>query len=234
MRKPVRFPTGVSTAAKGSTLELYPAPDPTKVYTFFEDFTNYVAADWTITNTQACTEALVANEPFGALIITNTTADNDVCQLQKVEETFTIAVGKKAWFKTRFKINETIESDVNVGLIVLDASLVASAPTDGIFFTKADGAATVVATCRSAATVTTVSTSALATMVDDTYIVLGWFYDGLGEVKCFVNDVHIASMTTPSTIIPNEPITVTFGLQQGEATNAKTATIDYLFAAVER
>ena len=51
MASPTRFPAGVSTQAIGSTLGQFPFPDPTDICLDFHDFNEYVAGDWTVTNT---------------------------------------------------------------------------------------------------------------------------------------------------------------------------------------
>jgi len=51
MASPTRFPAGVSTQAVGSTLGQFPLPDPTDICVDFHEFNEYVAGDWTVTNT---------------------------------------------------------------------------------------------------------------------------------------------------------------------------------------
>ncbi len=74
------FPNGISTADRGTELERLILPDPTQAHVYFNDFTTYVAGDWTITTTEGGTgnasEALT-NVAGGALLITNDDADND-------------------------------------------------------------------------------------------------------------------------------------------------------------
>lgn len=244
MPSPVRFPSGVSTAAKGSTLYNYPNPDPTKVYTFFEDFSQYYEATdvpWVDTFVNSSSIAALADEPFGAVKITNTTTDNDAAQIQWHTENFTIASGKKAWFKARVKVNEVIECDYVIGLAVLDTTLQGSVSgagvTDGIFFNKDDGDTQIDFQCQKNATTGQLRKANVATAVADTYMIYGFEFDGVRYIKVFIDDkqVHTLDLTaTSSTYLPDTPITVSFSIIQGEATNAKTMTIDYVFAAIER
>lgn len=244
MPSPVRFPSGVSTAVKNTTLWNYPAQDPTKVYQFFDDFDRYSTTSdfpWVDTFVNSSSIANVADEPGGAVIITNTTTDNDSAQIQWHTEAFTIATGKKAWFKARVKVNEVIQSDYLIGLAVLDTTLQGSVSgagvTDGIFFNKDDGDTQIDFNVNQNAGTVQKRIANVATAVADTYMIYGFEWDGARYVKVFINDVQVNSVdltTTPSSYMPNTPLTVSFAIQQGEGTNAKTMTIDYVLAAIER
>lgn len=238
MPSPSRYPSGVSTAAKGSTLFNLPAQDPTKVHMYWQDFITYVAADFTKTVIGTGDAAAVADDPFGAIALTNSAADNDGVQLQLPVETFTLAAGKKAWFKARVKVSDATESDLIFGLAVLDTTLLGATAgdgvTDGIFFQKDDGSTTVSLCCQKDATTgqKTVSVGAATTA----YQTWGFEYDGVSTIKAFKDDVHVASMditSTPTAFLPDTPVTVSVGILNGAAA-AKSLTVDYLFAAIER
>jgi hypothetical protein len=234
MATPTRFPHGVSTSAKTTTLGNFGLPDPTGWHTYFNDFDTFTAADWTITTTEAgagaATEAL-ADGAGGLLLITNDDADNDADFLQKAGESFLMQAGKKAFFKARFKVSDATQSDVVIGLQVTDTTPLDV--TDGIYFLKPDDAATINVICRKDATTGSTSASAIATLVSDTFITLGWFYDGKGSLAYFVNDAQVGTLDASSTFLPDTELTVSFGIQNGSA-GAKTMTLDYVMAANER
>jgi hypothetical protein len=238
MPAPTRYPNGLSTATKGTALWNYPAPDPTKVYHYFNDFHAYVAGDWTVTRIGTTpTEALKADEPFGALLLTVSSADNDGDQLQLSTENFTITAGKKTWFKARFKVSDATQSDFLIGLAVLDTTLLGAADgagvTDGIFFSKDDGDALLDLQCQKNATTGQTRAVGIATVADDTYLTVAFEYDGVASIKYFINEVHKGTLATSTSYIPDTPITVSFAILNGEAV-AKLMTIDYIFAAQER
>lgn len=236
MPNPTRFTSGVATGAKGSALANYPAPDPTKVFEYFNDFTTYVAGDWTVTSVGSATRALEADAPYGALLLTTTGVENDGTQLQLTTENFTIASGKKAWFKARFKLSDVTQSDFLIGLAVLDTTALAAdgdGVTDGIFFSKDDGDALLDFQVQKDATTGQSRATSVATLVADTYVTVGFEFDGKSEVKYFVNEVQKGTITLSSTNMPDTPITVTMALLTGEG-DACTASVDYLFAAIER
>lgn len=240
MTSPVRFTSGVSTAAKGSALFNLPIQDPTKIHTYFDDFNKYVAADWTVTQVAGTgTVASVADDPFGSIVITNSAADNDATQIQLPIETFQPVAGKGTWFKTRLKVNDATESDFLVGLAVLDTSLLGATlgdgVTDGMFFYKDDGSTSIKFSCQKDATTGQTTPITVGTCTTS-YITLGFEYDGVTEVKVFFNDVHVNTVnltTTPSAYLPDTPVTVSVAITNGAAA-AKTMTVDYLFAAQER
>ena len=139
------FPNGISTADRGTELERLILPDPTQAHVYFNDFTTYVAGDWTITTTEGGTgnasEALT-NVAGGALLITNDDADNDSDEFQLAVESFKFASGKKSWFKTRFKVSDATQSDWIIGLCITDTTLI-DAMSDGVYFKKDDGDASI-------------------------------------------------------------------------------------------
>ena len=242
MPSPVRYPSGVSTAVKGSVLWNYPAQDPTKTFEYFNDFHSYAAGDWTITRVGTTpTEALTADEPFGALLLTMAATDNSADQLQLTTENFTLTSGKKAWFKTRFKVSDATQSDFLMGLAVLDSTLISAGSglgddvTDGIFFYKDDGSTAIKLSCQKDATTGQISPLTVATC-GTAYVTLGWEYDGASSIRAYVNDALVGTLdltSTPATYLPDTPVTVSMAMMNGEAV-AKTMTIDYVFAAIER
>ena len=124
MGMPTRFPSGLNNSNKNSALSNLTTPDPTKVFTYFQDFNNYVAAEWTLTQVAGTgTCGSVVADPFGSVVVTNSGADNDETQLLAPNTAFTLSSGKKAWFKTRIKVSDATESDWLVGLAILDTRL---------------------------------------------------------------------------------------------------------------
>lgn len=226
-----RYTTGVTTAAKTAPFGEFILPDRTKAHVFWEDFDYFTAADWTITTTEAgsgsATEALT-NVDGGRLLITNDDADNDADFFNKVGESFLFETGKKLWFDCLFQVSDATQSDVVIGLQITDTTPLAV--SDGVFFLKADAAATIDLLVEKNGTATT--TSSVATLADATDIRLSFFFDGVDSIKIFADGVHVA--TTITTNLPDdEVLTVSFGIQNGEAV-AKTMTVDYVMVAKER
>lgn len=226
-----RFPNGVTNVADVDLFADMAQLDATKFHTFFDDFDTYTAGDWTVTETDAgATQALTAGDG-GLLLITNTAADNDLVALQKNPAAFSFTAGKKLFFRARFKVSDATQSDLVFGLQVVDTTPLDV--TDGVYFLKADGSAAVSVVCRKNATTGSTSASTIATLADDTYITLGFAYDGEGKVAYEVNGNVVGSLDASSAYLPDTTCTVSFALQNGEAV-AKTMTVDYVFVAKER
>lgn len=236
MPNPVRYTAGVSTANKGTALFNLPYPHPSKAYMYYNDFDTYVAGNWTVTLIGAGSDALVADEPFGALAMTNAAADNDGNQIQLTTENFTITVGKKCWFETRLKVSDATQSDFVFGLCVLDTTLLGAVDgdgfTDGIYFAKEDGDTQLDVGSQLDTTTGQTRNTNIAT-VDTSYHIYGFEYDGAAEIKFYVDGVLKSSLAVSVLTLPNTPVTVSFALLNGEAV-AKVMTIDYVVAAIER
>ena len=226
-----RMVNGVTTAKKTEPLGEFIFPDRTKAYVFWEDFSYFTAANWTITTVEAgagaATEAL-ADGDGGLLLITNDDADNDADFFNKVGESISFETGKKVWYEIKFQTNDATQSDIVCGLQITDTTPLDV--SDGVFFLKADGAATVNLLVEKNGTATT--TASVATLVDDTDIRLSYYYNGNDEIQVFVNGAKVATSVTTN-LPDDEVMTISFGIQNGEAV-AKTMTIDYIFAAKER
>lgn len=224
-----RFPFGVTNVGESSMFADMGQDAPSVFHNYFNDFDTYVAANWTVTETDAGATQALTNGDGGLLLITNTAADNDLVALQKVGESFTFASGKKLWFESRFKVSDATQSDVVMGLQVTDTTPLAVA--NGVFFIKNDGVATVNLVLTKASTSTT--NSAIATLADDTFITLGFFYDGDSTLYYFVNGALAGSSVTTNLPLSTTTLTVSFAIQNGEAA-AKTMTVDYINVAKER
>lgn len=226
-----RFPNGVTNVNDVNLFADMAQLDPTKFHTFFDDFDTYTAGDWVVTETDAgATQALTAGDG-GLLLVTNSAADDDLVALQKTPAAFTFTAGKKAFFRCRFKVSDATQSDVVIGLQVVDTTPLDV--TDGVYFLKADGSTAVSVVCRKNATTGSTSASSIATLANDTFITLGFAYDGEGKVAYEVNGAVVGSLDASSAFLPDAACTVSFALQNGEAA-AKTMTLDYVFVAKER
>jgi hypothetical protein len=223
-----RFPNGVTNVGEDSLFADLTMPAPTKFHTYYEDFDYYVAGNWTVTETQAGATQALTDGDGGLLLITNTAADNDLVSLQKVGESYRFASGKELFFEARLKVSDATESDVVIGLQITDTTPLDV--SDGVFFIKADGSTSVSLLVEKNGTATT--TSSVATMANDTFISLGFYYDGASSIQYFVDGV-VKGTSVTTNLVDDEDLTVSFAIQNGEAV-AKTMTVDYIFVAKER
>ena len=235
---PTRFPNGVNNAISTADTGDMRLLDPSKTHMYWEDWDYYNSGNWTVTEVEAgagsATQALAtAFGDGGILLLTNAAGDNDYILMEKVGKSFAFAGGEDIWYKTRFKISDATQTDMLAGLVISGAtSPVASDPglTDGVFFSKSDGAATVDFIIRKNSVSTTASS--IATMEDDTFIELALYYDVTSGIEYWVDGVQVG--TSVVTNIPDDEIMIVgFGVQNGEAV-AKTMSIDYIMVNKNR
>jgi len=200
--------------------------DPAVGHIFFDDFQEFRLAGtdigWINTETGAGTE-LIGDAAGGVLILTNAVADNDSHELQWNGEQFKLATGKPLWFEARIKVNESIQHDLLIGLCITDTTLI-DGHSDGVYFGKDDGDQNINFVTNKNTTPT--STDTTADLADDTWVRLGFFFDGAGSVFAYVNGVLKATHTT--NIPDDEELAVSICTQAGEATNVKILSIDYV------
>lgn len=226
-----RFPFGLTNVSEVNLFADMVQPDPTLFHQYFNDFDTYTAGDWVVTETDSsATQALTAGDG-GLLLITNTAADNDLVALQKTPAAWTFTAGKKTFFRCRFKVSDATQSDLVFGLQVVDITPLDV--TDGVYFLKADGSTAVSIVCRKDASTGSTSASGITNLANDTFVELGWYYDGVDKIAYEVNGSVIGSVSATSSYLPDATCTVSFALQNGEAV-AKTMTVDYVFVAKER
>tara|TARA_A100001201_G_scaffold32619_1_gene35130 strand:- start:218 stop:928 length:711 start_codon:yes stop_codon:yes gene_type:complete len=226
------FTSGVTNVSGDGTLGKLKAPAPHKYHSYFNDFDTYLASDWTITTTEdgtgSATEALTDGDG-GILLVTNAAGDNDHDFFQLVKEGFKYESGKQLAFHVRFKTNDATQSDIVAGLQLTDTTPLDV--TDGIFFLKSDGAATISFIVEKDSTQSTLTLP--NSLADDTFMTLGFVYDPKDQ-KFHVYQNNVLAGTVVSTNAPdNEELTVSFGIQNGAAA-AKTLSVDYIGAHKER
>ena len=226
------FTSGVTNVGTDSTLGKLKAPAPHKYHQYFNDFDTYLASDWTITTTEdgtgSASEAL-ADGDGGILLVTNAAGDNDHDFFQLVKEGFKFESGKQIGFHVRFKTNDATQTDIVAGLQLTDTTPLDV--TDGIFFLKSDGAATISFIVEKDSTQSTLTLP--NSLADDTFMTLGFIYDPKDQ-KFHVFQNNVLAGTVVSTNAPDdEELTLSFGIQNGAAA-AKTLSVDYVGAYKER
>lgn len=225
------FPGGISDVKKAHPFGMLGMPSPTRFHAFVEDFDRYLASDWIVTETQAgATQALVAGRG-GLLALTNSAADNDVNGIQNAIASFAPTAGKQAWFYAVANVSDAIQSDFVLGLQVVNTAFITGV-TDGIFFQKDDGDAQLDCWVKKNDTTGKIGLTNVGTIVSGTYFSVAWHYDGKSSTRFFFNDVHVGTLDSSSTYLPDTNLTVTAALVNGDAV-ARTFTIDKLIAIEE-
>jgi hypothetical protein len=225
-----RFPNGLTNVSEVNLFADMVQPDQTLFHEYWNDFNSYASADWTVTATGSTTQALTAGDG-GLLLITNSAANNDVCQVQKLPAAFAFTAGKKAFFRAKFQVNDATASTVIVG--VQNTNTVATTATDGIYFSKAASSTSVSLISRLNTTTGSTTVTGVATMANATQIELGWYWDGVSVLAYEVNGTVLGSINPSTGYIPDTTVAPIFYIKNGAAA-AKTMTVDYVFFAIER
>lgn len=240
MSSPQRFSKGVTNVTSDKTMGQLVIPDPTSVHMLMDDFNKFIPDDWFITRIHAGATAgaeTISDASGGILAFYPANADNDSTFFQfkatsnvtTASELFTLASGKKLWFKARLKVSDTGDSDFIIGLQSADTTPT-TAPVDSVLFRSDDGDDyldfQVYATSVSA-----LSDTEIATLVDNTYFTIGFYFDGVDTLSYFYNDQEVGS--SQSLTYPTAEMTLSFGVQNGSAA-ARTMSIDYICCIKER
>ncbi len=241
MPTPTRFIHGVNNLPPSHPLANIPLPFPLYNQNYFNDFNTYAAGDWTVTASTGSSALAAGNG--GLIVQTTSNTPTDIQHNLKNPAAFAITAGQEAWFVWRGKVDTVNNSSWQIGL---QAGGTALAPTDGIYFTKAAAATTVVLNVRKSSTSSTVSMGSGLVLADNTYVVLAWYYNprnggsvtafaGTSTDADFFNSIsaYYSSIQsiTDMTNLPTVNLAVSFGLRTDSA-NTRALTTDYIGAAV--
>jgi hypothetical protein len=156
-----------------------------------ESWINYDATnDYTLTQAVAGTAAISTAAPGVLEIDSNSTTATQGVNLQRLGACFLPAAGKDIWFECKFKVVDTYDkAEIFVGLANSDTTIIATSAnssTDHIGWQCVTDDGVLLFTSEKGGTGTT---SACATIAEDTYIKLGFYVNGVTSVQQYVNDV---------------------------------------------
>lgn len=200
-----------------------------------DDFILYdntaTVGNWVLTEVGTGTDALADDVAGGILLLTcQATTDNAAEQITGAFAPFLLAAGKTLWFECRFKlVGDITQSEVAVGLCAKGEDLTAVAdvkPQDGIAFTKQDGATGFAITASKNGTDTGESAATLHTLVNNSYVKLGFLVNGLTSVTPYINGVAGTAIT--ATIVDDESLTPFALVRNGDGTTQEVLHIDYI------
>lgn len=225
---PTRHENGVNDQSADSALRDLPFPSPFTCASFHDDFFNYVAGNWTVTEIGTGSQALADAEGGVLNVATGATSGNSGF-LQSVAESLLLAAGKQAWFGARLSVDDATLPGVIAGVYIKDTTPIATQPTDGIYFLKAAAGTEIKLVVRK----NEVSTElVVGNMADGVMTELFWFYDGVSKVYAFQDDVCKGSVAV--TNLPDDEVLARgFGVVNGSAA-ARTLSVDFLFQAKYR
>ena len=198
-------------------------PSATK---FEMDAVRYTAANYTVTAVNGSTVAQVIGALGGNLILTADTAENDGVQAQLLGEAFYLSGQYPAYFGCRFKAADVDQTDILVGLAIQDTTAIA-ALSDGAYFRSVDGSAVLNFVLEQDSVETS---NAAATLVDDTWVVAEFYYDGVTNITAYINGTQVAQVALTDANFPDdEYLSPIMAMLTGEAA-ANTLTVDWVRA----
>lgn len=245
---PARFPEGVSTSPRRTLFGRYPRPSPVRCTYYENDFLTYVAGDWNISVATGTNALDNTAGPGGWLRVTTGATSTNVQASELTPASFNSTSGAsysgQIWFWVG--LNET-STNVPSWFLGLTAGG-SSAPTDGLYFSRATASNNINFNLRKSGTSTVLST--VATSSASLNMALGFYYDGKPTPTLYV--YASTPLTTPTAFgqpyyqggvcvastqtFTNFPIVLlspSFALKTN-ATGAVTMDIDYLGAAQEQ
>jgi hypothetical protein len=238
MSNPTRLYSGLSTAYPNETLYSFPFPDPFHTgstaalgsSTYTNDFNTLIGTDYTVTGTSSAFALTAGIGGWATLTPGGTTTASAA---YKNGTFFQFVAGNRAWFTTRIKASAV------AGNISLYAGLRAgSATTDGLWFAKAAASTSINLVSTVNSTATTLVTG-VATMAADTFVELGFYYDGTDIIvytgSATVTSGPVARISAPT--IGSSGTTLTNALMgpvfQITPVATDTLTTDFVMAAQE-
>lgn len=197
------------------------------------------AGESTITVGQTCPPTLIittdANENDGINAQWQGCQNDDQSTLA-VQEAFKYVANTDLYFECEFKVSDELQSKGEIGLCITDTTINGGV-SDGIYFRKKDGDATLFFVLEKNSTETeTELTAALGSteMAADTYIKVGFRIRfgataATSAVEVFVNGIQIRTAFAVTNLCDDEELALSFALYAGEAA-AKTYTMKSLVA----
>ncbi len=245
---PFRLAAGFTQDQSWQPLGLLGTPDPLFYSETYDDFNFYQAGRYTVTNTGNGT---VAGTPLdgGAIIFTTnslTPAATDISAIQPDNANLTLSSTLKWAFLCRVQTSDATNAALNLGLIQKTAT--PFTVTDGVYFGKASGATYPTFSVVGGSTVqATVSLDGIVAFANNTYLDLGFTYDGRGNLLVFAGSNLIGQKNNQNTAVLGpvarldlSALTLTtavlaqsLAIESGTA-SSKTMTADFFYGAKER
>lgn len=231
------FSSGVTNVDKQNAMAILRQPDPSVYYEQNFDFFDYVAGQWVVTETDAGSTEAIVSGAGGLLAITNASAGaTDAAQIQWAGNSGAAVLttywdqAKDLVIKARFKVSDATNTAFLIGQGTVDTSIVASLPTDGIYFYKAGASTILTAAVRKAGTSSSIN---LGTMANDTFVEVALNYSA-SQLKWsgWWNNLQVGSISGTDNS-PTNGLAIAIGLLNASAA-AHVLTVDYLNVLVQR
>lgn len=217
----------------------YLVPQSNRHVTLFDDFVHSSisatadAAAWMEEQSNGSGGAFTLGDGHGGfLVMTNDGTDDDELLVYENSEWLLPAATKRLEFETRLKCSR-VDTSIFAGLTLMsqnlgdaNATLLGSGidqvgfhldETANIEFLYQDGT-------------TSSDTDTASDLVADTFVTLGFVYDGKSKMKVYVDGSLVLTKTDGA--LPNQEVCLGFGVRNGSAA-AGILTVDYVYCHAE-
>jgi hypothetical protein len=177
--------------------------DPTIGVLLIEDFVSYNAAattgDYILTQATQGTAAISTTEPGVLVLDSNSATVTQGANLQRAKSMFIPAAGNDIWFETKIKVDLAANAELFIGLSEIDTTIIgtsANSSANHIGWQCVTDDGVLLFTSEKAGTG---ATAAAVTLANDTYVTLGFYYDGTADtVQQYINgsavgDAHVTA-----------------------------------------
>lgn len=241
MGNPTRFKNGVTNNGINAPTGNMPVPDRNNLCIYQNDFLQYTAGDWTVVAGGAGSgTALSTSIVGGALALTWGTSGTQSNTLIGGAFAFNPATSSGNGLQFWFEAGLVLPADTSAPNYVIGAIKGApTAPTDGVYFTKAAaGTAWQIVIKAAAASTTTVTLPSPAVAVNSARTSIGFYYDGRGNPTLYVyyGGICVGSFGANGTLgtLANLPLgTILLNPTMAIGTAAGPLNVDYLTCACE-
>lgn len=194
---------------------------------------------WIITESNTGTIDILDSNTYGILRLQCDTNAGDNVNMQLHGSSFKYVVGKRLWCAARLRLEDFDQDAMIFGLVIEGVTdFINAHPGDGFFFHKAGTDTDLDFEIRKDGTSTDV-TNAGGTLVNDQYMVIGFYVDVAGNVTPFQaqNGAALAFGTTTAAgganICDDEDLTITIGVETADG-GGDYMDVDWVFACQER
>jgi hypothetical protein len=239
MSAPTRFLSGVATVPATEPLGNYPFPDPfhtggsagLDVVSYANDFFNIgsTTLDWTITGTSS---TFATTNGLGGIALITPGGTTTTTTVASAGSSFQLIAGNKFWYVCRIKMS-AISSTKAFTFGLQKGSGATGSATDGLWFTKPASSTSLNLVSKVDGTATTLVTG-VTTVVADTYLEVGLYYDGTDLLVYSEHDL-VARVSAPTvgataTTLTDELLNVVFNVVP---TATDTLSVDFVLTAQE-
>lgn len=239
MPAPARFPAGITDRSVRSIFGDHALLDQVRYARWFVEFTglDYIPSQWTVTETDAAsTQNLVAADAggeYGILSLSQAGASaTAVNSIQLTTASAFISDLSKRWILLGRLSRDNADESMGFGMQAVNATPFAL--VNAVWCEVLANSTAVNFKLAKASAVTTASVAAAyPTSALNNFITLGMSYDGRSKVKCFIDGVQRAEITT-LTNFPNTAALLPTISSQNSTAAARNVHVDYFLFAVER